>query len=65
MDAISFVLGIQSAHLRSSKLKDLIFRNEFEDNEEEDNEDTENPVKARVTAVYVNSEEEELRFSRL
>lgn len=28
MDAISFVLGIQSSHLRSSKLKDLIYRND-------------------------------------
>ena len=26
MDAISFVLGVQSRHLRSSSLKDLIFR---------------------------------------
>ncbi len=26
MDAISFVLGIQSKHLRSSQLKELIFR---------------------------------------
>jgi hypothetical protein len=26
MDAISFVLGVQSRHLRSQKLDDLIFR---------------------------------------
>jgi len=26
MDAISFVLGVQSRHLRSSHLKELIFR---------------------------------------
>ena len=26
MDAISFVLGVQSRHLRSQHLKDLVFR---------------------------------------
>ncbi|CAM9972318.1 unnamed protein product, partial [Ectocarpus sp. 4 AP-2014] len=26
MDAISFVLGVQSKHLRSTKLSDLVFR---------------------------------------
>ena len=29
MDAISFVLGVQSRHLRSSQLKELIFRKDM------------------------------------
>ncbi len=30
MDAISFVLGVQSRHLRSSHLKELIYRKDAE-----------------------------------
>ncbi|KAI9343873.1 RecF/RecN/SMC [Zopfochytrium polystomum] len=86
MDAISFVLGIQSAQLRSSKLKDLIYRSEGsgpvesaasrsrskgkgkateEYEEEEDEGSTENPARARVTAVYLDSTNKEVRFSRI
>lgn len=49
MDAISFVLGIQSKHLRSTQLKELIFRRDS------------NAVpsrKASVTLVYEPSEGE-------
>jgi AAA15 family ATPase/GTPase len=38
MDAISFVLGIQSAHLRSSKLKDLVYRSERAGHEDVDDQ---------------------------
>ncbi|KAJ3410001.1 Structural maintenance of chromosomes protein 1, partial [Chytridiales sp. JEL 0842] len=100
MDAISFVLGIQSAHLRSTKLKDLIYRNEkavasdenessakgkasgsgkrggakgkkrARQDEESENEDDEEdneefPKTASVTAVYLKSEDDEVRFSRI
>ena len=49
MDAISFVLGIQSRHLRSSHLKELIFR-----------KDANSPParKASVKLVYEVSDQE-------
>ena len=43
MDAISFVLGVQSRHLRSSHLKELIFRADA---------DSEPARKASVKLVY-------------
>jgi structural maintenance of chromosome 1 len=43
MDAISFVLGIQSKHLRSTQLKDLIFRQ---------NLDSKSARKAEVKLFY-------------
>ncbi|KAJ3029322.1 UNVERIFIED_CONTAM: Structural maintenance of chromosomes protein 1 [Siphonaria sp. JEL0065] len=70
MDAISFVLGIQSAHLRSSKLKDLVYTNERDvgsqdADDEDDDEDVGRPSTASVTAVYKKTEGVELRFSRI
>jgi structural maintenance of chromosome 1 len=49
MDAISFVLGVQSKHLRSSSLKELIFRKDI---------DTTPAKKASVKLVYCLSEDE-------
>ncbi|KAI8611046.1 condensin complex subunit SMC1 [Chytriomyces sp. MP71] len=58
MDAVSFVLGITSAHLRSAKLKDLVYTNERAD------EDEVQPSTASVTAVYAKSDTATLRFTR-
>ncbi|KAJ3262920.1 Structural maintenance of chromosomes protein 1, partial [Chytriomyces hyalinus] len=58
MDAVSFVLGIQSAHLRSARLRDLVYANERDPNEER-------PGEASVTAVYEKSDGAVLRFSRI
>lgn len=51
MDAISFVLGIQAKHLRSSRLKDLIYRRDMNSPPER---------RASVKLVYSLSEGEEL-----
>ncbi|CCC69390.1 hypothetical protein NCAS_0C04000 [Naumovozyma castellii] len=54
MDAISFVLGVRSSHLRSNILKDLIYRGVIRDFSEEDPEDGEeqHPTSAYVKAFY-------------
>ena len=49
MDAISFVLGVQSRHLRSNQLKELIFRKDSNSPPER---------KASVKLVYETSESE-------
>ncbi|KAG5459740.1 MAG: LOW QUALITY PROTEIN: RecF/RecN/SMC N terminal domain-containing protein [Olpidium bornovanus] len=73
MDAISFVLGIKSSHLRSSSLKELIYRGKaMEDGPPETGanapeagrENQNNPTKASVLAVYVDDEQNETRFMR-
>ncbi|KAF5389616.1 hypothetical protein D9757_004216 [Collybiopsis confluens] len=77
MDAISFVLGVKSAQLRSSQLKDLVYRgrrlgkDDAEDSiavdEEEDEEEGEGEgtaKKAWVSAVYVDAQEKEWIFQR-
>ncbi|KAF8156010.1 condensin complex subunit SMC1 [Crassisporium funariophilum] len=79
MDAISFVLGVKSAQLRSAQLKDLVYRgrrlakNGIEEGsvqpegEEEDVEEGEGEgtaKKAWVMAVFVNAEAKEWRFQR-
>jgi len=56
MDAISFVLGVRSAQLRSTQLQDLIFRPPGDDDPR--------PTKASVRLVYVTSEGDELQFTR-
>ncbi|ORY79404.1 putative cohesin complex subunit [Protomyces lactucae-debilis] len=57
MDAISFVLGIKSSHLRSSHLKDLVYRGNAA--EEDD------PTTAWVMAVYEDDEGKETCFKRI
>lgn len=76
MDAISFVLGVKSAQLRSSQLKDLVYRGRklVDDNGEgpsnasldmADDRDGEGTAsKAWVSAIYVDSEEKEWKFRR-
>lgn len=74
MDAISFVLGVKSAQLRSSQLKDLVYRGrrlarseEEEDDEQEDEgeEDGEGTAKkAWVLAVFQDEMNKEWRFQR-
>ncbi|KAH9465082.1 hypothetical protein MJO28_001250 [Puccinia striiformis f. sp. tritici] len=62
MDAISFVLGVRSAQLRSTQLKDLIYKaGELEDS----SAPHEQPKKASVTAIYVDHRNgQQYRFSR-
>jgi structural maintenance of chromosome 1 len=74
MDAISFVLGVKSAHLRSSQLKDLVYRGRRLAREEEGEEDGEewerdgevegDPKKAWVKAVYRDAEGKAWNFQR-
>lgn len=59
MDAISFVLGVQSRDLRSSQMKDLIFRPPGDRADDEDN------IGANATLIYkAEDSDEETRFSR-
>jgi len=77
MDAISFVLGIKSAQLRSSQLKDLIYRgrrlakgddpSQDDDVEEEPEGDRQGEGTAQsawVLAVYEDAEKKEWHFKR-
>lgn len=75
MDAISFVLGVKSAQLRSSQLKDLVYRGrrlarseEGEEDQPEDDEDEEEgegtAKKAWVLAVFQDENNKEWRFQR-
>lgn len=65
MDAISFVLGVKSAQLRSSQLKDLVYRGrklaapeEGSGNVDEDEDEGEVAKKAWVMAVFDDGEKE-------
>lgn len=70
MDAISFVLGVKGAQLRSSQLKDLIYRGgagAYDENEEDENDEGRgegSACKASVTAVYQDRDEAEHHFKR-
>lgn len=77
MDAISFVLGVKSAQLRSSQLKDLIFRGRKMGRTDVDDEQEPTPeasddedrgegtaTKASVTAIYEDGKGYEHRFQR-
>jgi structural maintenance of chromosome 1 len=68
MDAISFVLGVHSSHLRSQNLKDMIYRSEALLNQGEDAPTVvsggRTPRRAFVTAVYENNQGREVRFMR-
>lgn len=80
MDAISFVLGVKSAQLRSSQLKDLVYRgrrlakngiivdgtqaDEHEDEDDETEEGDGTAQKASVLAVYADGNGKEWRFKR-
>ncbi|KAI8922092.1 RecF/RecN/SMC [Powellomyces hirtus] len=66
MDAISFVLGVKSAQLRSSQLKELIYRGgtdlDADGNDEEAHSGS--PNRAYVCAVYESSDKVVTRFTR-
>ncbi|KAH6569235.1 hypothetical protein BSLG_001287 [Batrachochytrium salamandrivorans] len=75
MDAISFVLGVKSVHLRSTQLRDLIYRSSGDNSGEAGNDasldadgiDDDSqyaPVTASVTAVYETSQGLQIRFTR-
>ncbi|KAG8997801.1 Structural maintenance of chromosomes protein 1 [Tulasnella sp. JGI-2019a] len=78
MDAISFVLGVKSAQLRTSQLRDLIYRgrklankdangNTQEDGDKDEDEEGEGEGTAKrawVMAVFVDNESNEFRFQR-
>ena len=80
MDAISFVLGVKSAQLRSSQLKDLVYRGRRlarnpdgedggqappEDDEEEGEGEGEGTAKkAWVLAVYEDAQKKQWKFQR-
>ncbi|KAG0524006.1 hypothetical protein BDA96_07G172600 [Sorghum bicolor] len=57
MDAISFVLGVRSAHLRGAQLKDLIYALDDRDKEAKGR-------RASVRLFYRQSNQEELCFTR-
>lgn len=63
MDAISFVLGVKSAQLRSTQLRDLIYRGrQAEDDDEESLVD--DATNAHVVAVYEDEQAKEWKFKR-
>jgi structural maintenance of chromosome 1 len=70
MDAISFVLGVKSAQLRSSQLKDLVYRGRKltapeggSENVDEEEEGQDDAKKAWVLAVF-NDGKKEWLFQR-
>ncbi|TEB34053.1 condensin complex subunit SMC1 [Coprinellus micaceus] len=73
MDAISFVLGVKSAQLRSSQLKDLVYRGrrlangtqtQDDEEEEEEVEGEGTAKKAWVMAVFKDEKGKEWTFQR-
>jgi structural maintenance of chromosome 1 len=73
MDAISFVLGVKSAQLRSTQLKDLVYRGrkalqaaeqETMDVDETDTQDQADARTASVTAVYEDDTAKTWKFKR-
>lgn len=60
MDAISFVLGVSSTHLRSHNMKDLIYRGRRRD----DSTDEPDPTRAYVMATYEKDGGEILQLKR-
>lgn len=65
MDAISFVLGIKSSHLRSTQLKDLVYRGRvMTTNNDLATQGESDPATASVTAVYVKDDGDEIKLKR-
>ncbi|CAO2188549.1 unnamed protein product [Urochloa humidicola] len=58
LDAISFVLGVRSAHLRGARLRDHIYAADDSDKQEAQGR------RASVRLVYRQSDQEELHFTR-
>jgi len=73
MDAISFVLGVKSAQLRSSQLRELIYRDRVDDSQDNNRpgtskaarvENDSDPRKTWVMAVYQKEDGCEIKFVR-
>ncbi|KAG9064846.1 Structural maintenance of chromosomes protein 1 [Linnemannia hyalina] len=75
MDAISFVLGVKSSQLRSSQLRELIYRDRSDDNEDNvrpgasknaraASSNEADPRKTWVMAVYQKNDGTEVKFTR-
>ncbi|KAF9132579.1 Structural maintenance of chromosomes protein 1 [Mortierella sp. 14UC] len=77
MDAISFVLGVKSSQLRSSQLRELIYRDRSDDTEDNNNgrpgasknaratpSNEADPRKTWVMAVYQKNDGTEVKFIR-
>jgi structural maintenance of chromosome 1 len=66
MDAISFVLGVKSSHLRSHNIKDLIYRGRLYGDENDDDDEYNSTVATRayVMAVYEKDDGEILNLKR-
>ncbi|KAG0031501.1 Structural maintenance of chromosomes protein 1 [Podila clonocystis] len=72
MDAISFVLGVKSAQLRSSQLRELIYRDRVDDSQDSNRVGTSksrvendlDPRKTWVMAVYQKEDGSEIKFVR-
>lgn len=74
MDAISFVLGVRSAQLRSTQLRDLVYRGRKASDEEDmdvddqapetDDGDDSDRQTAFVVAVYEDDDGKEWNFKR-
>ncbi|KAG0355345.1 Structural maintenance of chromosomes protein 1 [Podila minutissima] len=72
MDAISFVLGVKSAQLRSSQLRELIYRDRVDDSQDNNRagtsksrvENDSDPRKTWVMAVYQKEDGSEIKFVR-
>lgn len=64
MDAISFVLGVKSAQLRSTQLRDLIYRGRTALDIEEEETQAQDATDAHVVAVYEDDSGKEWKFKR-
>jgi structural maintenance of chromosome 1 len=68
MDAISFVLGVHSSHLRSQSVKDMIYRASALNPDANDDNTTSRhsrgPRTAHVTAVYETTQGDQILFKR-
>lgn len=64
MDAISFVLGVQSSHLRSQNLKDLVYRGLIDSSRNTTVASLSDPNSAYVCAVYEKDNGELMNLKR-
>ncbi|KAK6458945.1 structural maintenance of chromosome protein 1 [Scheffersomyces xylosifermentans] len=66
MDAISFVLGVRSTHLRSQNLKDLIYRGRRSNSDSNSSVDEleQDPTRAYVMATYEKENGEIIKLKR-
>jgi structural maintenance of chromosome 1 len=66
MDAISFVLGVRSIHLRTMHLRDFVYRGRVLASEGAADFSTQHddPTQAHVTAFYVRNDGSEIKLTR-